>query len=226
MAVIDINKTLIAFDTTGKGTSLSLLHRQQFYESSLPEGGSQLQSAGLIPALIRLCQDAGCSLSEIDCLIASCGPGSFTGIRIGLAAVVGLRMALDCPLFCPSTLHVMAFKASKLMPGYRYYLALIDTQREDFYALLISQDHREVDSAKILTTAEVESLQAQQSDLLIVGNNISSSWIQEITITARDFIEYYLSMPQVHQLWSEASPFYIRNPQFVKQKRYQDDATS
>jgi tRNA threonylcarbamoyladenosine biosynthesis protein TsaB len=226
MAVLDINKTLLAFDTTGKGTSLSLFYRQRFYESFLPEGGSQLQSAELLPALIKLCQDAACSLSDISCLIACCGPGSFTGIRIGLSAVIGLRLVLNCQVFCPSSLHIMAFKASQWGADYQQYLAVIDTQRGDFYTLLTDQNYPEIDSVQLLTGEEIASLQAQHANLLVVGNKGSNPFIHEISVTARDFIDYYLSMPQTHQRWAEPSPFYVRDPQFVKKKRYQDDSAS
>ncbi|MGE5576239.1 MAG: tRNA (adenosine(37)-N6)-threonylcarbamoyltransferase complex dimerization subunit type 1 TsaB [Syntrophothermus sp.] len=66
-------------------------------------------SERLMPALARVMEDAGVDASQIDGVAVAIGPGSFTGIRIGVAGAKGLAYALDKPVTGISTLDAMAF---------------------------------------------------------------------------------------------------------------------
>lgn len=214
------NRTLLAFDTTGKGTSLCLFSQGRFYDHTLPDGGSQLQSSQLVPALLAICEQAECSLNDVTTLLTLAGPGSFTGIRLGLATAIGLKIALKCKTFAPSSLHVMAFKAIKNKPD-SPCLALIDTLREDFYGLLMSADLQEMDPVQIYTMEHIQELQTRYPALTTVSN-IPTPHSQEISLSAKDLIHYYIEVSHGSD-WSELTPFYIRTPEFVKQKRYQNE---
>lgn len=69
--------------------------------------GAQAQL--LLPAIDRLLQQTGIGLATLDGLACSIGPGSFTGIRVGLATCLGLRAATDLPLVLVPTLEAMAW---------------------------------------------------------------------------------------------------------------------
>ncbi len=218
--IMQDNKTLLAFDTTSKGTSLALYHQGHFYELTLPEGGSQLQSSQLVPALLELCSKAETSLSEVTTVLTLAGPGSFTGIRLGLATAIGLKTALKCETFAPSSLHVMAFKALKNHPN-QTCLSLIDTQREDFYGLLVDSNLKELQEAQVYTLEDIHLLQQTCKNLIIVSN-IPIAQALSTPLQALDIIHYYQEASSLKD-WSALYPYYIRHPEFVKQKRYQDD---
>ena len=63
----------------------------------------------LLTAIDRLLVQTGLQLSDLDGLACSIGPGSFTGIRVGIATCLGLRMASDLPLAVVPTLEAMAW---------------------------------------------------------------------------------------------------------------------
>lgn len=63
----------------------------------------------LLPTITRLLAKAGLTLKQLDGLICSIGPGSFTGIRVGTATLLGLRAATDLPLVLVPTLEAMAW---------------------------------------------------------------------------------------------------------------------
>jgi len=63
----------------------------------------------LVPAIDRLLSQTGLRLTDLDGLACSIGPGSFTGIRVGVATCLGLRMAADLPLALVPTLEAMAW---------------------------------------------------------------------------------------------------------------------
>ena len=76
-----------------------------------------------IDALLR---DAGVAASELDALAVGIGPGSFTGVRMGLASARGLALALDIPVAGVSTLAALAAGAPDAV-------ALIDAKRHELF---------------------------------------------------------------------------------------------
>lgn len=63
----------------------------------------------LLPSIDRILYDAGIALAQIDGLAVATGPGSFTGLRIGLSTAKGLAVAADKPLVGVSTLEAIAW---------------------------------------------------------------------------------------------------------------------
>jgi tRNA threonylcarbamoyladenosine biosynthesis protein TsaB len=75
-----------------------------------------------------LVRGAGLAPADLDLLVVGVGPGSFTGVRIGLAAARGLALALDLPVAGVSTLDALAAGAPGAIP-------LIDARRGELFAL-------------------------------------------------------------------------------------------
>src|SRR5437016_8711658 len=63
----------------------------------------------LVPAINEVFKMAGCGLSDIQALAVSIGPGSFTGLRVGQATMMGFRMVTGLPLAAVPTLEAMAW---------------------------------------------------------------------------------------------------------------------
>ncbi len=68
----------------------------------------RVHSQSLMPMIDKCLSDCGCSLNGLDAIALTTGPGSFTGIRIGMATVKGLCLGADIPLIGVSTLDVIA----------------------------------------------------------------------------------------------------------------------
>ncbi len=73
----------------------------------------------------------GLQLSDIGCFAVTTGPGSFTGLRIGLAAVKAFSQVLVRPVFGVSTLHALAYR---FRHNAEYVVPLIDARRQQVYA--------------------------------------------------------------------------------------------
>ena len=65
----------------------------------------------LMPMIERLCEQAQIPMSQLQRLAVTHGPGTFTGVRVGLSAMRGLALALKVPLCAIGTLHAMAAAA-------------------------------------------------------------------------------------------------------------------
>ena len=86
----------------------------------------------LIPMIKRVLEAAGRSVSELDLIAATVGPGAYTGVRIGLSTAQTMSLVATVPLLGVTTLEVVARAAQD---GSRNkLLVLMDTKRADFYA--------------------------------------------------------------------------------------------
>ena len=105
----------------GDATSFSLLH-------SAPIAGGT-DSAKLIPTLAEALAAAGKQKSEIGLLAVASGPGSFTGLRVGLSTVKALAEVLHVPVVAISVLEAIAYAAGKQ----GLLLAALDAQRNELF---------------------------------------------------------------------------------------------
>jgi tRNA threonylcarbamoyladenosine biosynthesis protein TsaB len=97
---------VIAIDTASPAPSVAVLRGSDLFERKLST--ERRASEDLLPALDACLAAAGIRLAECDRVVVCAGPGSFTGVRIGLATAWGLRRALGLALETVSTLEAMA----------------------------------------------------------------------------------------------------------------------
>ncbi|MBI4537223.1 MAG: tRNA (adenosine(37)-N6)-threonylcarbamoyltransferase complex dimerization subunit type 1 TsaB [candidate division NC10 bacterium] len=90
-------------------------------------------SERVLPAIERMLLDAGVTLAALDGLAVSIGPGSFTGLRIGLSTAKGLAYATGLPVAAVPTLEAMAW----VLPGARLPLCpVLDARKQEVYAAI------------------------------------------------------------------------------------------
>jgi tRNA threonylcarbamoyladenosine biosynthesis protein TsaB len=95
-------------------------------------------SERLLPAIDRALADARVSLSDLGGIAVSIGPGSFTGLRIGLSTVKGLAYGTGLPVAGVPTLEAMAWS----VPEARWQVCpVLDARKQEVYAALFRHDH-------------------------------------------------------------------------------------
>lgn len=101
----------------------------------------QQHASFLQPAIQELYKQAGFNLRDTAAIAVSNGPGSYTGLRVGLASAKGLCYALHVPLILINTLEIMAasFKNSKHNDGHSLLCPMIDARRMEVYTALYDQ---------------------------------------------------------------------------------------
>lgn len=108
----------------------------------------------LQPAIKKMLQDTGISLPETDAIAVVNGPGSYTGLRVGLASAKGLCFALNKPLVTIGTLPLMAHAAIQATGDKNIlYAPMIDARRMEVFTAVYDADGKEKLSpcSKILT---------------------------------------------------------------------------
>ena len=98
---------ILAFESSAKSASVALMRDDVLLAQSYQNSGLT-HSRTLLPMAEDMLKNLDMKLSDVDLLAVSHGPGSFTGIRIGVAAVKGLAWALEKPVCGVSTLEAMA----------------------------------------------------------------------------------------------------------------------
>ena len=99
---------ILAVETATCCHSVAIVDEQQVLaEETLPDCVSH--ASALVPTIDRLLQSLTLSLSQCTGLAVSVGPGSFTGLRVGLSTMMGFRLATQLPLVTIPTLEGMAW---------------------------------------------------------------------------------------------------------------------
>ena len=125
---------LLAFETSAKAGSVALLEGSTLLAESYQNTGLT-HSQTLLTMAEDLLKSCGKTPSEISAVAAAAGPGSFTGVRIGVAAAKGLAWGLQAPCHGVSTLEAMA---QNLGVYEGYVCACMDARRNQVYNALFS----------------------------------------------------------------------------------------
>ncbi len=118
---------ILALDTTSEFGSLAALEGDRLIEET-PMTSSDGFSHVLFDQLEQFLARLRWSIDSVDCFACTAGPGSFTGLRVGLAAVKGLAEATNKPVVAVSNLEVLASFGSKPLRA-----AIADARRGEIY---------------------------------------------------------------------------------------------
>jgi tRNA threonylcarbamoyladenosine biosynthesis protein TsaB len=109
-------------------------------------------AAWIQPAIKTLVDSMGYSLSDIQAIAVTAGPGSYTGLRVGMATAKGLCYALQIPLITEITLKVMAIRARNQLKQMQLFdssvllCAMIDARRMEVFTGVYNDNLDEVDA--------------------------------------------------------------------------------
>ncbi len=118
---------VLAIDTTGESASIALVGQEGLIEEvalDSPDGFAHV----LFAEIERLLARHGLSVEQIDAFAAASGPGSFTGVRVGLTAVKGLAEATGRKVIAVSNLQALAWYGTRPLRA-----AVLDARRGEVY---------------------------------------------------------------------------------------------
>ena len=121
---------LLAIDTSTEACSVALLSGSELLH--LDEVCPQQHSKRVLPMVQQLLTETGSTLQQLDGIVFGRGPGSFTGVRIGVGVTQGLAFGADLPVYGVSTLAAMAQAAYRLH-GAKQVIAAIDARMAEIY---------------------------------------------------------------------------------------------
>jgi tRNA threonylcarbamoyladenosine biosynthesis protein TsaB len=118
----------LAFDCAVSGLGIAVVRDGRPLAQLREEGRDQ--AARLLPAIAAVLADAGVARRDLTLIAVTVGPGSFTGVRVGLAAARGLAVGLGIPLAGIATTEALLAQAA---PQGRLAVAAIDSRLGDWF---------------------------------------------------------------------------------------------
>lgn len=163
---------ILGIESSAKSASVALCDENglvsQYYQNS-----GLTHSRTLLPMAEDMLKNLSMSLADVDLIAVSQGPGSFTGVRIGVSAVKGLAWAAEKPVCGVSTLLAMAYNGVAAAED-SLICCVMDAKRGQFYnALFVMRDGipvRLCEDRAISTTKLVEDIENQKKSVFIVGD--------------------------------------------------------
>ena len=131
-------------------------------------------SQTIMPMLEHMKSLIQIDLSEVDAVAVSAGPGSFTGLRIGVTAAKALALALEVPIVGIPTLDVMA---GGLYFTEHYICPIMDARRNQVYTALYKWEQDELkrltDHMAMDMNEYLEQLKAYEGKIIFLGDGVS-----------------------------------------------------
>ena len=178
---------ILAFESSAKSASVALV-KDGALLSQYSQCSALTHSRTLLPMAEDMLKNAEVKLSEVDLIAVAHGPGSFTGIRIGVSTVKGLSWAADKPCVGVSTLEAMAWHG--LMAG-GYVCPVMDARRQQVYNALFKiedgKPQRITDDRPIALAQLADEVRSLNAPVLLVGDGaaLTESFFRENSVPCR-----------------------------------------
>ena len=124
---------VLAVDTTTPHSSVALLENSNLL-TEVNSVSSLTHSERLLPAVDLILSQRGLTIKDVEAYAVAVGPGSFTGIRIGLSTIKSFALSSGNPIAPVSTLKALALKLK--LPHNRLLCPLLDARKGEIYAAL------------------------------------------------------------------------------------------
>jgi tRNA threonylcarbamoyladenosine biosynthesis protein TsaB len=154
-----MTEVVLAFDCAVQGLSVAVVRDGVTLASRREEGREQ--AARLVPAIAEVMQEAGVEKRALSLIAVTTGPGSFTGVRVGLATARGLAVALGVPLAGIATTACLLGQAEA---GDRLAVAAIDSHLGDWFCAI-----RAGENVPFVASAEALAARLDGKPCLVVG---------------------------------------------------------
>jgi len=218
---------ILAIDTATENCSVALLVGDKVISRS--EVAPRDHTKKVLPMVDELLKEAGLTLQELDALAFGRGPGSFTGVRIGIGIAQGLAFGADLPMIGVSTLAAMAQGSYRRHGATDVAVAIDARMSEVYWARYTRQENGEwagVDAECVIPpTRLAEEVQADDNTWTTAGTgwdayqdelgqlrlNLTAGEVvypdsQDIVILAKQELEKGNTVPV-----EESSPVYLRD---------------
>lgn len=223
---------LLAFDTAANLCSVAVFDVESgVMLAAISEDIGKGHAERLMGVIEQTLREAGVTLAEIGRIAVSIGPGSFTGVRVGVSTARGFALALNCPAVGVTTLQALAFDAARQFSG-RPVLSIIDARRDEVYAQFFQADGRAASPPKVTTLPVVLKELANENTIVLSGsgapllNEKLGKPLDIASIAATGSIEAFARLGAALEDTKEApKPLYLRGldvkPQqgFVMQRK-------
>lgn len=165
--------TILAIDTSNYSLGIALLNEETVMGEYITNVKVN-HSVRAMPAIEALMRDCGVSPKQLTKIVVAKGPGSYTGVRIGVTIAKTLAWSLGIPIVGVSSLEILTASIGRYFTG--YVSPLFDARRGQIYTGLYRYQSGELQTIykdqNVLTTTWLETLRSLDKPILFVGNDL------------------------------------------------------
>lgn len=199
------------------------------------QDGDYTHAENLTVFIQSVLESANLSLSAIDAVAVSKGPGSYTGLRIGVSTAKGLCYSLNKPLIAVDTLQALAYSVSKQKVENSLYCPMLDARRMEVYTAIFDASNNVVQatSAEIIDEHSFVSL-LQENVVCFFGNgaekcksilskNKNAFFVDAVVTSAKNMVTL-AEKAYTNNLFEDVAyfePFYLKDFVAGKKKKEQ-----
>lgn len=206
---------ILSFDTSNNLASVAIINGSEILAYNITKQSSQ-QAEKLFQLIDESLSHANLNLNDLDLVSITNGPGSFTGVRIALAAALGMELGCKAPFIALSNFQALAWHARESHPN-KKIAVILDARRDQVYFQLFSPILEALTAPKLLSIEDL--LKSIDDDMILIGDGIKFLQHQPISFKIEaDIIvnaeilakssEFYWQKNDYHGL----IPLYIRQP--------------
>ncbi len=157
---------ILGIDTTAEVLNLAIINKGRFIVDYRINTAEKTHSALILPLFKNMLSFTGIELKTVEGVAVSIGPGSFTGLRIGLSTAKGIAFSLSIPIIGINTLESYAFRFIDL-PG--ILCPIIKARRGEYYYATFYKNNNNLSIAKNYQCAKWNVI---KNDLLKYNNDV------------------------------------------------------
>lgn len=188
---------------------------EKFFESSIVSKNIHAEKIfEVIDAALKM---AGVSTDELRCVAVSAGPGSFTGLRIGMAAAKGIAYGASLPIAAVPTFEALAFQLSQQMNDNVEFMIVNRVNLDEVFAAKFKVNYNSYIFVKDIEIVKISELFAENIDCLIFGNleaAIVEQKIIPVSYPTPEFVAkwaYYFGKEKLKFEFDYIEPNYVKN---------------
>lgn len=170
---------------------------------------SRGQAEALVPAVQNAVEEAGIQFKDISLIATTIGPGTFTGLRVGLSAAKSFAMSLSVPVKGFTTLEVIAKSYFDDHSSCSNLCVLLESRREDYYCQIWDQGGQVLLEPSALVADEILN-RVGNTETVIIGDALERFKSEVGEVSNFEFIEGY-AQPDPYCLSKMAEIEYMSN---------------
>lgn len=170
-------QTILAIESATNACSVALQHGDSVVERY--QVGTNLHSQVLLQMVAEVVSEAGISINDLAAVAVGQGPGSFTGLRIGIGVAQGLAYGANCKMLGVSSLAALAWQAINLgqvVPDGSGLLAGIDARMNEIYCAEYMSVNGLPELKGSLAVLPPEQVVSDEQEITLVGNAWAAYW--------------------------------------------------
>ncbi|HET6161465.1 MAG TPA: tRNA (adenosine(37)-N6)-threonylcarbamoyltransferase complex dimerization subunit type 1 TsaB [Dongiaceae bacterium] len=210
---------LLAIETSGSTCSVALCTAEGQPPAHEIMVTSHGHATALAPMIVRVAKATGIALTAVKTIAVSCGPGGFTGIRVGLATARAMALSINCPIVGIGTFQALAATAAR--SGGKLAdrnLVVLDSRRSELFAIELGADLRPLSAPELLTADEITA-RCHAGNVAFIADaeltRLAALKGFSATADAIAVAELAVSRPDLHL---PADPIYLRPPDISQPK--------